>query len=198
MEQENLLRKIFNWGKLNIFSRRFDVVHQFQKRPVMLHIPNQVRQKDYKRGQPADPEPFTQECFALFAQKETDNYCEAKHGYRILFLQPESSHYAKTNPIAGVALDGQNRKIHAAHPEQRLQAVCGQKASTGEINGSNEHRYGTEHEGKASAIKLTRDQRRQNDQCRRRQGRQKPYAAKGVSKDNATNSNQERQKWGLV
>ena len=111
---------------------------------------------------------------------------------------PESSHYAKTNPIAGVALEGQNRKINAAHPEQRLKAVRGQKASAREKNGSNEHRYGTEHQGKASTTKLTRDQRRQNDQRRRRQGRQKPYAAKRVSKDNPTNSHKERQEWRLV
>jgi hypothetical protein len=46
VDQERLLKEVFERRKHYIASVCLDVPHEFEKRPVMLHVPEKVRQEN--------------------------------------------------------------------------------------------------------------------------------------------------------
>src|SRR5437660_1681084 len=78
MQQQNLLGEEFKRRESHVSSAGPDVGHQFEKRPVIVDIPNQVRQEDQKCGNATQPEPLLQQNTALPGQQKSHHNAETQ------------------------------------------------------------------------------------------------------------------------
>src|SRR5437870_3449978 len=78
MQQQNLLGEEFKRRESHVSSTGPDVVHQFEKRPVIVDIPNQVRQEDQKCGNATQSEPLLQQNTALPGQQKSHHNAETQ------------------------------------------------------------------------------------------------------------------------
>ncbi len=67
MGQQNLLREILKGRQPHVSPGAADVVHELQEGPVIVNVPNQIRQKNQKRDDSAKPEPLIQKHAPLFS-----------------------------------------------------------------------------------------------------------------------------------
>src|SRR5208282_897780 len=95
MHAQDLLAEERRWSQAHIAPAVTDVVLQLQKREVMLDIPQQVRQKNEKRGRAADPEPGAGKRTALRGQEQAKDEAGSENQRRILIFEAESSHDAE-------------------------------------------------------------------------------------------------------
>src|SRR2546421_2829262 len=112
MNQQNLLRKVLPRGERNIAAVGFDVAHQFCKRPVVLNVPDEIRQENQESRSATQPNPFVEEKAPLWSQQQPSYDCEPKHGDGVLLFRAYAGHDSKPKPITGiVAFDGENGKV---------------------------------------------------------------------------------------
>ena len=135
MSDENLLGEVRRRRKHYVAAVGLDVVHEFRKGPAILNIPKKIRKKNQKGERATEPDPFPGENAALLRQQQSHHDAKTEHGNRVFLFQSNACHHAKPQPVAWiVALDRQDCKINAAHPQQRLEAIGGHDAAVVEIN----------------------------------------------------------------
>src|SRR6266849_7039727 len=118
MNQQNLLEDVLQRREFNIAAAGLDVAHQLQKRPVMLDVPDEVREKNQEGHNSTQPDPFVSEDAALLGQQQPDDDAQAEHGNGILFFHPDASDDTEPEPIAGtLALNGKDSEVCAPHQQ---------------------------------------------------------------------------------
>ena len=78
MHEKRLLEEVLSCGKHNVAALGPDVAHQFEERPVVVHVPEQVRQKYEECCQATQPNPLVQEDATLFGQEQANDDSKAK------------------------------------------------------------------------------------------------------------------------
>jgi len=154
-----LLKEILRQRENDIAAFGADVVHQFDKGPVIVNVPEQVGEENQECGEAAEPDPGIEEDAALRSEQKADDDAEAEDGDGVFFLQAEAGDYAEPQPIArGIfssgTFDGEDREVSAAHPEVRFEAVGAEQAAVGEILGCDNDGDGAEKQGEAASAEL--------------------------------------------
>ena len=158
MNQQNLLEDVLQRREFNIAAAGLDVAHQLQKWPVMLDVPDKVREKNQEGHNSAQPDPFASEDAPLPSQQQPDDDAQAEHGNGILFFHADAGDDTEPEPIAGIlALDSKDCEVGASHPQNWFEAVGGQQAAIGKIKRPNGHGNGAEHNSEAASAQLARD-----------------------------------------
>src|ERR1700679_1855560 len=99
---------------------------------MIVNVPEKIRKKNEERGHPTQPYPVIQKDAALWSQQKTENDACSKKSDGIFFLESDARNYAEPQPVARLrALDGENGKVRAAHPEVGFEAVGAEQARVG-------------------------------------------------------------------
>src|ERR1700719_4165028 len=99
MNQQSLLKEILKWSQHNIATFSFNVPHQFDKRPVIVDVPQQIGQKDQKSGEAPQPDPLVGEYSALFRQHKANHDSEAEDGNGIFLFHAKTGNDTKPKPV---------------------------------------------------------------------------------------------------
>ena len=175
-----------------------NVVHQFEKGPVVVDVPQQIGEEDQKGCAAADPDPPIEENAALSGEQKTGDHAESEESDGILFLQPDAGHHAEPEPIKRAALDGEDGKISATHPQIGFEAVGAEQASIGKILWGNEDGDSAEEKREAASTEFAGEDGGLHHEKGRSQRGDKTNAAERVSEDSAADVNQKRDEWWLV
>src|SRR4029079_8341512 len=129
-----MVEKKREWRQHGVATLGLDVVHQFDKRPMVVDIPQQVGKKDQEGGKASEPYPFIGEDATLLSQQQSDDDSKTENGDEIFFFNAESGDGAEPQPVTRfIALNGENREPGAAHPQIGLEAVGSQQAAIGQV-----------------------------------------------------------------
>ncbi len=172
----------------DVLSGDSNVVHQFEERPVVLDIPNQVGKEDQERYGTAREKPWGEQELALPREKKSEKQSEGKNGDGIFVFEPEASDGTESEPELWVlrvnhAQDG----VSAAGPKQRFEGVHGEL-----VIADPPHRgSGGQRPGKRDAValraKLAREGGDQNNargsSQRRPENKRRERSAKSVARD---------------
>src|SRR5437879_12358536 len=72
IHHQDLLSQVRGRRVSNVFASDADIVHQFEERPVMLDIPNQIGKEDQKRYGAAREKPWRKQKLALLGGKKSE------------------------------------------------------------------------------------------------------------------------------
>ena len=186
MNENRLLEEVFARTENHIAPFGADVAHQFKERPVVVNVPEQVREEDQERRGTAEPYPFVQEETAVLGEEQADHNSEAEDRDGVFLLETETRDCAKPEPEARLAaFHGENREVRATHPQVWFKAVCGEQAAVGKILRRDQNGDGTQQESKAAPAEFAGDEGRLNDQQRRGQRRDESNGAEGIAEQRA-------------
>src|ERR1700734_3557025 len=102
MNQNRLLKEILRQPKDDVAALRTNVVHQLNKRPAIVDVPQQVGKENQKRDRTADPYPVVEEGTPLWCDKKPDDYAESEKSDGIFFFESDTCDHAEPQPIARV------------------------------------------------------------------------------------------------
>src|SRR5207237_4330894 len=141
--------------------------------------PDKAWKKNQKGERSTEPDPIPGKNAALFGQQQSNHDRKAKHGNRVFLFETNACRDAQPQPIARiVALDRQDGKINAAHPQQKLEAIGGHDAAVVEIDGYSDESQSRKQKREPPATEFSSDHGRQNDGSRGCQRRNNPNTAK--------------------
>src|SRR5260370_35628096 len=124
---------------------------------MVVNVQERVRQKDEEGGRTSEPDPFMAEDATLFGQQKSDDDSEAEQGDGILLFHGQTGEDAEPEPVAGVAVDGENREVSATHPQIGFEAVGAQKAAVREVLRCDQYRDCAEKQSEAATSEFARD-----------------------------------------
>ena len=115
---------------------------------------------------------------ALRSEQQAGDHAESKDGNGVFFFHADPGYHAKPQPIARiVAIDGEQGKVGATHPQERFKAVGGHQAAIGKKSRCNQDRHCAERQGISTAAEFTGDQAGHDDRRRGGERGKKPDAA---------------------
>src|SRR5215471_8917897 len=98
IHHQDLLADVCERWVGDVLASRADVVHQFEKRPMVVDVPNQVGQEDQERDSAASDEPGREQQFSLRGEKESEKQCECEDRDGVFVLESQTSDCAKRYP----------------------------------------------------------------------------------------------------
>ena len=167
---------------MDVAAAAADVLLQFEKREMMLNVPQKVRQKDQECNRASHPKPGTGEQAALGREEEPEDNAGAENQHRVFVFEPDSGAYAEPDPQLCVAcFDHAHDEPDAAQPEQRLERVHGQQIVETEDSRRHKHRDRSEALRKQFPAQLARNHSSERNFSRSRERRQKPDGRKRIA-----------------
>src|SRR5216684_2974812 len=199
MNQQSLLKEVLARGEYHVAAFRSDVAHQFEERPVIVNVPEEVRKKNQECREAAEPYPLVEKDAALFGEEQADNNSETEERDGILFLQAKARDHAEPQPVAwSVALNREHGEVGAAHPKIGFEAVCAKQTSIGKILRCDKDGDCAQKQGEAASAKFAGKEGGLYDKERRREGGDETNGAQRVSEHSAANVDEERNQRRLV
>ena len=198
IHHQDLLGQVRGRRVSNVFASAADIVHQFEERPVVLDIPNQVGKKDQERHRAAREKPWRKQKFALLREKKSEKQSEGKDGDGVFIFEPESGDGAESEPELWVlrvnhAQDG----VSTTGPEQRFESIHGELVIDDPPHRGSGGQCGGKRNAVALRAKFARERGDQNDARRSRQRRPENQrgerSAKGVARDPGNEREKRRQ-----
>src|ERR1700683_195015 len=164
MDEHGLLEEISRKGQDDVAPLGADIVHQLQKRPIVLDVPEQVGKKDQKRGKSANPDPRMEKRTALRGEQQAHNDAKPEQSDGVLLLHADAGDNAEPEPVAwGFFSTGafyrEDGEIGAAHPQIRFEAIGAEQATVGEILRRDDNGDCAEEQGKTASAELAREYR---------------------------------------
>ena len=98
MHEECLIEQKWNRTFHHVAAAGSNVSHQFEKRPMMLNVPDYIGQPDQHGDDETDPDPFVRQGAAFACEQESDDNSAAEKKHRPFVENANSGDHAKPNP----------------------------------------------------------------------------------------------------
>src|SRR5262252_5389879 len=98
IHHQNLLADICERRIGDVLASDAYVVHQLEKGPVLLDVPNQIRKEEQERNGPASKKPRREQKLALFGEEKSEKQGERKDRNGVFVFEAQASNHAESDP----------------------------------------------------------------------------------------------------